>query len=264
MTPSAEWQLNTQHLGRRVLVYNVIDSTNSRCAALAGDPENAGLVLLAHAQSAGRGQHGRRWLCEAGTGVLMSALLFPPEGLRRPALLTAWAAVAVCDLIEELTGLVPRLKWPNDVLIDGRKVCGILIEQKRGVIAGIGLNLNQSRESFLADDLTEAGSLRLFTGQIFDVEATARQLICRLDDVYQHLIIGNLATVESRWKDQLGLVGKMVQAEGYADTWTGKLLDMSFDAVVMDTDAAGPLMLTPEEVRHIIAIDDDHTPPHSR
>src|SRR5438046_7649419 len=140
MEPIERWQLDTCRLGRQVLIFDEVDSTNSRAAALAADPANDGLVILAWAQSAGRGQHGRSWQCPAGDGVLLSVLLFPPPPLRRPALLTAWAAVSVCETVREAAGLQARIKWPNDVLVQGRKVCGILIEQGRGTVAGIGLN----------------------------------------------------------------------------------------------------------------------------
>ena len=80
---------------------------------------------------------GLTWLARPGAAVLLSARLDPPIDLRRPALLTAWAAVSVAETIAALTSLQPTIKWPNDVLIDRRKTCGILIEQMRGVVAGI-------------------------------------------------------------------------------------------------------------------------------
>src|SRR5205823_1445834 len=95
MQPREEWKLPTKHLGRRILVFDELDSTNSLAAQLAHEPDNAGLVILADRQTAGRGQHGRTWQCPPRSGVLMSVLLFPPPGLRRPAVLTAWAAVCV-------------------------------------------------------------------------------------------------------------------------------------------------------------------------
>src|SRR5262245_17248228 len=137
--PREIWHLDTRHIGRRVLVFDQLDSTNSQAAALAEDAANAGVIVLADTQSAGRGQHGRSWQCPASKGVLLSVLLFPPVPLRRPVLLAAWAAVAVCETIRDCTGLDSTIKWPNDILIRGKKVCGILIEQGRGTVAGIGL-----------------------------------------------------------------------------------------------------------------------------
>src|SRR3954451_14175860 len=104
-------------IGRRVLVYDRVESTNSLALELASDPASEGVVLVAREQSAGRGQHGRTWVSPAGSSVLLSAVLFPPPSLRRPAILTAWAAVSVCETIRETTGLEPAIKWPNDVFL---------------------------------------------------------------------------------------------------------------------------------------------------
>src|SRR5262245_27933915 len=120
-----EWRLDTVRLGRRVLAFRRLDSTNAFALARAGDPAEDGLVVLADEQTAGRGQHGRAWACPDGGGVLMSVLLFPPPPLRRPVVLTAWAAVSVCEVLRRTAGLQARIMWPNDVLVRGRKVCGI-------------------------------------------------------------------------------------------------------------------------------------------
>src|SRR6516165_10834563 len=139
---------------KRILEFDTVVSTNTVALELANDPANHGVVILAREQTAGRGQYGRSWLAPAGSSLLLSILLFPPPALRRPPLLTAWAAVSVCDLCHQLTGLPARIKWPNDVLIEGRKVCGILIEQRStGVdsfasVVGIGLNVTQNAGDF--------------------------------------------------------------------------------------------------------------------
>ncbi|MGH7171876.1 MAG: biotin--[acetyl-CoA-carboxylase] ligase, partial [Gemmataceae bacterium] len=134
--PREEWSLATRRLGRRVLVFDRLDSTNNRAAQLADDPANDGIAILADEQTAGRGQHGRTWLAAPGQSVLLSILLSPPPELCRPAVLTAWAAVAVCAAIHEIIATTPRIKWPNDVLLHDRKVCGILIESIAGRRAG--------------------------------------------------------------------------------------------------------------------------------
>jgi BirA family transcriptional regulator, biotin operon repressor / biotin---[acetyl-CoA-carboxylase] ligase len=251
MSPVDEWHLDTHQLGRRVLVYDVTDSTSSRCVEHASDTANHGLVVLARAQTAGRGQHGRSWLCERDAGVLLSVLLFPPRELARPAILTAWAAVSVCELILEVAGMEARIKWPNDVLIAGRKVCGILIEQGRGVVAGLGLNLNQTPESFLSTGLPEAGSLHAFTGHTYDVEQLARRLIERLDQEYRRLLDGDVAGLEDRWRDRLGLVGELVEVEHHPDHHIGELLEVTFEGVVLQSAPGEFLRLAPELIKHI-------------
>src|SRR5438309_5368080 len=221
--PREEWQLDTRRLGRRVLVFDQVGSTNTQAAALAENQGNDGIVLLADEQTAGRGQHGRTWTCPAGVGVLLSVLIFPPERLRRPVILAAWAAHSVCEAIEQITGLQARIKWPNDVLVRGRKVCGILIEQARGTVVGIGLNVNQSAASFVEADLPEAGSLALFAGGGLDRLEVARLLIAQLDEEYDRLCTGDRATLEACWKWHTGLLGRQVVVECHDATHRGRL-----------------------------------------
>jgi BirA family biotin operon repressor/biotin-[acetyl-CoA-carboxylase] ligase len=253
MTPCEEWQLDTHQLGRRILVYDEVDSTSSRCADLARDESNHGLVVVAGSQTAGRGQYGRSWLCQPGMGVLMSVLLFPPSALRRPAILTAWAAVSVCRLVQQVAGLSAQIKWPNDVLIQGKKICGILIEQAQGIVAGIGLNLNQSRHAFEKIELPDAGSLRLFTGQEYDAIVVARRLIQMLDQTYHLLVEEGLSGLEADWKAAFSLLGRDVIVEETDRSRRGKLLDLTLDGVVLEGEDGYPQIIMPEKVRHLRA-----------
>lgn len=250
-----EWHLDTRRLGRRVLLFDRVDSTNTLAAVMAQDPANDGLIILAEEQTAGRGQHGRSWQCSRGAGVLMSALLFPPPELRRPVLLAAWAAVAVCETVRECTGLQARIKWPNDVLLRGRKVCGILIEQARGTVVGIGLNVSQSAESLAANGLSDAGSLALFTDKPLGWRDVARQLIGRLDEEYERLSQGDRSTLEACWKWHMGLLGKQVAVEGHEATHRGRLREMGWHALELEVSDGRVLRLQPEAVRHITPLD---------
>lgn len=250
MTPRETWELPTRHVGRRVFRYDRLPSTSDVAAALAEQPGHDGVAVLADEQTAGRGQHGRSWSCPAGSGVLMSVLLFPPPELRRPVLMTAWAAVAVADLAHELTGREPRIKWPNDVQIERKKVCGILIEQRRGLVAGIGLNVNQSADDFAAAGLPDAASLAVFSGRQRDVTAVARRLLHQLDDHYAALCAGDFGSLEASWRRRLGLLDEDVRAETLTGPVLGRLRELTWDAVVLDGQA-GVVRLAPEMVRHL-------------
>src|SRR5205823_13667955 len=131
-----------------------------------------------------RGQCGRTWQSPAGATMQPSVTLDAPPELRRPVVLTAWAAVAVAETVRKVTNIPARIKWPNDVLLHGRKVAGILIEQKSIVVAGVGLNVNQSAEQFAAAGLHEAGSLTSVTGRSFARDDVARHLLAELDTDY--------------------------------------------------------------------------------
>lgn len=251
MTHAEEWFLAGEHVGRRVLVYERVDSTNTLALALAQDTANDGLVLVAREQTAGRGQHGRTWLSPAGSSVLLSAIVFPPPALQRPAILTAWAAVSACEAIREVAGVGATIKWPNDLLIDSRKVCGILIEQRGGTVAGIGLNVNQTAALFEAAGLSEATSLAVAAGSPLDCEAVARLLIRRLDTEYRLLLGGEVALLEARWRERLGLLGRTVTAECHDGDVRGRLLELSFAGVVLELPGREVRQLAPEAIHHL-------------
>jgi BirA family transcriptional regulator, biotin operon repressor / biotin---[acetyl-CoA-carboxylase] ligase len=222
-------------------------------------PNENGLVVIAREQSAGRGQHGRSWHAPPDSSVLMSVLLFPPPALRRPALLTAWAAVSVCDTTLKLANLEATIKWPNDVLVDSKKVCGILIEQRTigyadyplVAVVGIGLNVSQSTAMFEQAGLPKAASLTSTTGLSFVYQDVAKTLICQLDEQYHRLLDGDFRSLESLWKSRLGMIGQSVVVEGVRQIHRGRLLDMNLDAVMLDIGAGDVLRLVPESIRHI-------------
>lgn len=252
--PREEWSLATRRLGRRVLVFDRLDSTNNLAAILANDPANDGLAILADEQTAGRGQYGRAWLADPGQSVLLSLLIAPPPELCRPAVLTAWAAVAVCATIQQTIDQPARIKWPNDVLLHERKVCGILIESAAGspcFVVGIGLNVQQSAATFAAAGLPEATSLSQFTAHPLDTHTIAANLIRQLDRDYDALSQGDLATLETRWKQHLGLLGKHVVAECHDTTHHGRLIELSFRAVELARPGMSPLVLAPERIQHL-------------
>ena len=252
MTTYREFALPAQLIGRRVLWYDRVDSTNTRAAAYADDPGHAGLVVLADEQTAGRGRQGRVWLSPPGCGVLLSVLLFPPESLRRPVVLTALAAVAVCETIFQCARLQATIKWPNDVLVRGRKVCGILVEHGRGTIIGIGLNVNTPAEAFTAAQLAQAGSLALFTGGPLDRRAVAETLITQLDQGYADLREGRAGDLEARWRWHSGLLGRPVVLRSTdGELVRGRLLELAFSGVVLEEPDGQVRCLAPERIEAI-------------
>ena len=269
LMPTSEiWCLDTKLLGRQVWVYESVDSTNSLALSLArfstkppGDiPNPNGPVILARQQTAGRGQHGRSWQAPPGSSVLMSLLLFPPANLRRPALLTAWAAVSVCEAIQKIADLHADIKWPNDVLIRGKKVCGILIEQRTtgnpefplASVIGIGLNVSQTADMFAESQLPDACSLAQMAQRTFEFEDVARALIAELDGQYSSLVAADFAKLEAQWQQRIGLLGKMVVVEGIHQNARGRLLNLTLTG--LDLDVGGTLVrLAPESVKHLHA-----------
>ena len=256
--PKSRWTLVTRHLGWEVRVFDELDSTNSHALTLADDPKRHGLIILARSQSAGRGQYGRTWIAPPESSVLASILVFPPLALRRPVVMTAWAAVAVSEVILKLTGLQASIKWPNDVFVGGKKVCGFLIEQKTtgaadaplATVIGIGLNVTQPADDFKAANLPDAGSLASLTGKTHSVDGVARAIFHRMDEEYERLLCGDLASLESLWQWRFGLIGKPVIVELADGARRGRLLDVSFQGLTLK-ETTGVTQLAPELVRHI-------------
>ena len=251
------WHFDTERIGRRVLVYDRVDSTNTLAATLAASEDTDGLVLIADEQTAGRGQYGRVWMSRPGSSLLLSVILQPPAELQRPVILTAWAAVSVAETILALTGVQAKLKWPNDLLIRGKKTCGILIEQHStasGVtaIAGIGLNLTQTVAEFAEADLPDATSLGIVSGSLIESRTAASVLMRKLDLEYNRLLAGERVAVEADWKWRIGLLGRQVVIEHPGGrTTAGRLRDMAFDGLELE-DADGFIrVIAPETVTHL-------------
>jgi len=242
------------HIGRRHTHLPETDSTNSRAAELARDPADAGAVVTAGVQTQGRGQYGRVWQSRPDTNVLLSVLLFPPPELRHPAVLTAFAAVVVGETVLQLTGQQVAVKWPNDVLFRGQKLCGILIESgvfggdaPQHFIVGVGLNVNQTAEDFAGQGLPDACSLSMLAGRPLTVATVTDVLIDNMDAEYARLLVGEVEALEDCWKWRLGLAGKTVTVELMDGTeHRGRLIDAGFETVRLERQASKSV-----EVRHI-------------
>ena len=156
-----------------------------------GLPEGA--VSATDHQTGGRGRHGRRWVAPPGSSVLCSVMLHPPVERHLPELSLA-AALAAAEAVEGATGLTAQVKWPNDVMLNRRKVAGILAELSEGtVVVGIGINVNQGRDELPLDAPTPPGSLRTLTGHPYARAELTGSLLFRLERIYDGWRHGGLA-----------------------------------------------------------------------
>jgi BirA family transcriptional regulator, biotin operon repressor / biotin---[acetyl-CoA-carboxylase] ligase len=151
---------------------------------LAGSALPEGAIATTEHQTRGRGRLGRSWEEASGTALIVSLLVEPPRARRLPEL-SLVAALAVAETVEGATGLSAQVKWPNDVMLNRRKVAGILSELvESSVVVGVGLNVNQTRDELPRDTLTEPGSLRSLTGTTYDRAALLGSLLSRLERAY--------------------------------------------------------------------------------
>ena len=169
-----------------------IGSTNVAGMSAAAQGEAEGAVFIAEEQTAGRGRGGHSWESQASVGVYASTILRPPLAPADALLLSLMAGLAVSEAIEGVTSIRPDLRWPNDVLMDGRKFCGILTElnaevsRVRYAVVGVGINVNQ--ETFPAELQAIATSLRLETGREWSRVEVAAALLKSLDREYRALL----------------------------------------------------------------------------
>jgi len=170
--------------GRFGHVYRYAEVVPSTQRMLADD-EREGAVAVAEEQTEGRGRLGRSWEAPARTSVLVSVLLLPDVQAARLPELSLVAGGAVAEAIVEVTGLEPTIKFPNDILIAGRKVAGILAESSEGRVAlGIGVNANQTREQLPVDAQTEPTSLRLELGEPVNRVQLLASILLQLERAY--------------------------------------------------------------------------------
>jgi BirA family biotin operon repressor/biotin-[acetyl-CoA-carboxylase] ligase len=196
-------QLAGTPFAKRIVHYFKVDSTNRVAMELGQQGDPHGTVVIAEEQSAGRGRTGRTWHSEKSSGIYMSILLRPALTPVQAAALTLAAGLAVRDAVAEQIGAEPDLRWPNDLLLNGKKLCGVLTEMYaepdriRYVVVGIGLNVNHSKMP--AEIASIATSLRIETGKVRSrLELTAR-LLRQFETYYNQLLNEGPAPVVARF-----------------------------------------------------------------
>ncbi len=185
-------RLATKWAGQNLIVYSETDSTNADAVRMGGEGAPAGTLVVADSQRAGRGRRGRRWESPAGVSLYMSLLLRPSFSPNKASMLTLVMALSAAETIEKQTGLATGIKWPNDILIGGRKVCGILTEMAveaeyiQQVVIGVGLNVNQAQAADFPEEIRDmAASLRMQAGTSFSRAALAAEMMASFEKNYE-------------------------------------------------------------------------------
>ncbi len=180
-------------IGRDRIHFVTIGSTNDEVLARAKQGAVEGLVVTAEEQTAGRGRRGRAWVSPAGMGLHCSVLLRPPQALKLAPHVTMLAALAGVETARTV-GITARVKWPNDMVVDGRKLGGVLTEvarspgQPSALVVGIGINVNHLEADLPPELRVPATSLRMESGREQAVSVVIGALLCALDRRYRHLL----------------------------------------------------------------------------
>ena len=211
---------------RRIYHFFKIDSTNSVAMRLGESGEPHGTIVLAEEQTAGRGRAGRTWTSEKSAGIYCSILLRPPIPPAHAPLLTLVAGLAARDAAAEDLDTLPDIRWPNDLLVGGRKVCGILTEMHAEpdrihyAVIGIGMNVNQTK---MPEELSDiATSLRIETGKIHSRLELLIRLLRSVDRYYNQFLADGAAPILRRFAEVSSYFkGKRVRITTATETFTG-------------------------------------------
>jgi BirA family biotin operon repressor/biotin-[acetyl-CoA-carboxylase] ligase len=215
--------------GKTVYAFDTIDSTNRFARSLAIRGHEEGTLVYAEHQTAGRGRWGRVWESARGRGLIFSVLLRPPGKDAGIGGITLTAATSVAQVIERVFDLRPKLRWPNDVTLDGRKIAGVLAETLRGrdgisfAVIGLGINVNQTRSDFPAELAGKAGSLRMALSRRIDRLPLMADLVYQLERDLRRLFSTGLGFALNRWVRRNAILGRTVTLRTRAGEATGRV-----------------------------------------
>lgn len=215
--PAIAENLTTRIFGRNIEFYGEVDSTNNVLKKLAQEGAKEGTVVIADCQTRGRGRLGRNWVSEPGNGIWMSLLLRPELHPSKVQVLTLATSVAVAKALESFNIPETGIKWPNDILIRGKKVCGILTELSAEadrvfwVIAGIGLNVNHQGFPDEIRDIATSVRLEANSGRPVDRSRLAAEIINTFERIYDEFKENGSDPVIAQWKKYNLTLGKKVR-----------------------------------------------------
>jgi BirA family biotin operon repressor/biotin-[acetyl-CoA-carboxylase] ligase len=238
--------LGTAEIGRTIHHYAELASTNDEAHRLADAGARHGEVVVAELQTQGRGRRGRSWIAPPGKSIALSVILRPSMAAARASEITLAAAVGVCEAARALGASTARIKWPNDVECDGRKVAGILTELRadgertKHVVLGVGLNCGLLPEDFPEELEERATSLRIEKGEDVPRALACARLLEALDEWLALHDLEGFAPVRDRWRQLSSTLGRRVRVELEPGLVEGDAVDLAEDGAL--------IVRTPDEV----------------
>lgn len=227
--------LNTSYIGKQIVYFNSIDSTNNEAKKLASSGCSEGIVIISEEQTMGRGRLGRNWVSPKFKGIWMSIVLRPDIDPMNVAKITQVGAAAVLKAIKE-QGINAYIKWPNDIVLNNKKVCGILTEMSgeinnvNYVVMGIGINVNIDKEDFPEEIEEIATSLKIEEGKSIERKALVASILNNLEELYKEFIKNeDIKTSIDICRENSILIGKSVRIINRNDEIQAQALDLSDD-----------------------------------
>ena len=232
--------LKTKLIGQKGIVHlEEVDSTNNIAKQLAAKGCEEGLLVVAEEQTIGRGRLARGWFSPYGKGIWFSVVLRPPFAPQEAPKCTLLAAVAVARALREITGVECGIKWPNDILWQGRKLVGILTEMSaemdaiNHVVIGMGINVSIKAEEFPSELQEIAVSLAGASGCEFSRVVILQAILVHLESLYQKVLEQGFAPVLEAWRSLSATLGEKVRVIGLKDEFEGVAKDIDDDGALL-------------------------------
>lgn len=226
-------------MGQELLVYQEVSSTNTVAANLASAGASEGTIVLSQSQSAGRGRLNRQWACPPHQGILMSLILRPRIEIQYIPQLTLLGGVVVAETIREVTGLKAGIKWPNDIVINGKKVCGILAESSLSsgtplyVIIGFGINVNLDPEELPPDCSATSTSLKAELGHSISRLLLIKRFVSIWNERYQYFLANGPDEMRQKWINNNVTLGREVLISRGEELVSGVAMDISENGALL-------------------------------
>ncbi len=235
-----EYEINdikTKTIGKNIIFKTHVDSTNNLAKEIALNDAKEGTVVVAEIQTEGRGRLGKKWKSESEKGIWMSIVLKPKIHPEKLQTVTLAAAVSVANTIKNLYGITVGIKWPNDILIDNKKVCGILTEMNceadmiNFVVVGIGINVNQDKRDFPKEIKNIATSIKMNRSEndYINRSEIIKRILLEFEGLYNKVVLGDSDYIISEWKKYPYMIGKKITAEIDGKMVCGTAKDISAD-----------------------------------
>jgi len=231
--------LNTSIMGRRILYREEVTSTQDEAGEAARRGAEEGVVVISERQTKGRGRKGRLWASPSREGVYFSTILRPNLRPTQIIQIPLIAGVAVCKAIRRVTPLEPRIKWPNDITVGGKKVAGILAEMSSDmdrvdhIVVGIGVNVNTQCSLLPEPTRGIATSLAEGCGEYVSRVRLVQSLLAEFDALYSTFLISGFATLREEWKALDSTVGSWVKVSDAEEEMKGKALDIDGEGFLL-------------------------------
>jgi BirA family biotin operon repressor/biotin-[acetyl-CoA-carboxylase] ligase len=243
--------LKSKKLGHSIRYKEEVTSTQQHAHQWAREGAPEGALFVTEQQTQGKGRLGRPWHSPSRTGIWMSLILRPPIPLTDASHLTILVSLGIKQGIERVTGLPIQIKWPNDLMINGKKICGILTELRgeqdriHYVIFGIGINVNTPMEKFPEELRSIATSLAIEAGQTFHRATLIAAILEELEKVYEQYLATGFDKIKKQWEDEARIKGKQVIARTFQGTIQGIAEGLnSQGALILQTDRGSIPILT--------------------